>query len=69
MLEELLAHFLAPVFAQLPGPAGVADVCTLESHLRRTAMGKKKHTHTQLECVTKPAAGLIVSKEAAKPEG
>lgn len=37
LLEELLAHFLAPVFAQLPGPAGVADVCALESHLRRNS--------------------------------
>lgn len=33
LLEELLGHFLTPLFAQLPGSAGVTDVRTLQSHL------------------------------------
>lgn len=33
LLEELLGHFLTPLFAQLPGSAGITDVRTLQSHL------------------------------------
>ena len=33
LLEELIGHFLTPLFAQLPGSAGVTDVRALQSHL------------------------------------
>lgn len=33
LLEELLCHFLTPLFAQLPWSAGVTDICTLQGHL------------------------------------
>ncbi len=41
LLEELLCDFLAPLFAQLPGSAGVTDVRTLQSHLYRVGIKTK----------------------------
>lgn len=40
LLEELLGHFLTPLFAKLPRSAGVADVRTLQSHLDRVRIKK-----------------------------
>ena len=34
LMEELLGDLLAPLLAELPGSAGVADVCTLQGHLQ-----------------------------------
>lgn len=33
LLEELLSNPLAPLLAELPRPAGVADIGTLQRHL------------------------------------
>ena len=48
-MEELLCDLLAPLLAQLPGSAGVANVCTLQGHLQdkeepRTSEGAHGHT-------------------------
>lgn len=43
LLEELGGHFLAPLFAQFPGSAGVADVRTLQGHLRNNRAGQHNH--------------------------
>lgn len=53
LLEELRGHFLAPLFAQFPRSAGVADVRTLQGHLRHNTAGSAQLWIDQL---TKGAA-------------
>lgn len=62
LLEELLSHFLTPLFAQLPGSAGVADVRTLQSHLYGVGIKTKLELtvlpETPKLCVTEEVTDL-----------
>lgn len=48
LLEELRGHFLAPLFAQFPGSAGVTDVRTLQGHLGHNRAGSAQLRIDQL---------------------